>query len=114
MTAYVRGDLDLLGATEGLRSTDVHRPDHLRAPADHRHTRLRHLMSPQRHRPDRRLRQRGRSRIRRGVPRCVVPARHIRRRTRTLDGQSAGRRHSRADGPSIDDGLRSKIPIPAP
>ena len=33
---------------------------------------------------------------------------------RTLDLPSAGRRRSRADGPSIDDAPRSRIPIPAP
>ena len=60
-------------ALSAMWRTDGHRPDSLRAPADHRHPRLRHLMNVQPH-PDRRLRQRARSHLRRGVPRCVAPA----------------------------------------
>ena len=101
-------------ALSALRSADGPRPDHLQAPADRRHTRLRHLMSLQPRHRDRRLRQRGRSRVSRSVPRCMVAARHIRRCSRTRDGRRAGRRRSRGDGSSIDDASRSTIPIPAP
>ena len=101
-------------ALSALRSADGPRPDHLQAQADRRHTRLRHLMSLQQRHRDRRLRQRGRSRVSRSVPRCMVAARHIRRCSRTRDGRRAGRRRSRGDGSSIDDASRSTIPIPAP
>jgi hypothetical protein len=96
-----------------MRSTDGHRSDPLGAAAGHRHPGARHLMTIQR-RPDRRLRERGRSRVRSRVPRSVIPVGHVRRRTRTLDVRRAGRRRSRADGTSIDDASRSTIPLPAP
>jgi hypothetical protein len=83
--------LDTTGlALPAMWSTDGHRPDPLQAPAHHRHTRLRHLMNVQQRHSDRRRRQRGRSRVTNSVPRCVVAACHIGRRTvRSMDGERA-------------------------
>jgi hypothetical protein len=101
---------DLLGtdglALSAMRSDDGHRPDPIGAPARHHDTSLRHLMSAERHRADRRLRQRDGPRGRCGVPRSVVP-RLVSRRARTLDVRSPCRRRSRADGLSINDAPRS-------
>ncbi len=107
--------LDTTGlALPAMWSTDDHRPDPLRARADHHHARLRYLMSTHRCRPARRLRQRDRPRLRSRLSRTVLRTGRGARRTTTLDDQSGCRRRSRADGPSIHTGRHPKIPIPTP
>ena len=101
-------------ALPAMWSADGHRADPLSGPAGHGHLRPRHLMSAQRQRPDRRLRQRDRSRVRQGMPRLVIPSHCIGHRLRTLDVLIVGRRRSRADDPPVIGSPRARIPIPAP